>query len=267
MTRAGHALHVARRASRVGVADYYGAMSPQVWAGGWFLRMLAQVTFFALIGRLLDSAATVHFLVVGNATMLAALGALLATQSSAWERWAGTLPLLVASPTSAVAVFASRSLVVAADGMAISLGAFVVIVPLFGVAVAWPQAFALPLLVLVVALSVYALGTFLGGIAARVPNTRNVLANVAQVTMMAICGVNVPLSFYPEPVQWLAQLLPLTHGLAAIRDLLAGEAAAVVLANVGLELAVGAGWLLLALFSFDRLAEAGRRDGSIEFST
>jgi ABC-2 type transport system permease protein len=63
-----------------------------------------------------------------------------------------------------------------------------------------------------------------------------------------------------------AHVLPLTHGLAAIRDLLAGEQLAPILANAGLELAVGAGWLLLALASFNRLAEAGRRDGSIEFS-
>ncbi|MDP8911890.1 MAG: ABC transporter permease, partial [Actinomycetota bacterium] len=83
----------------------------------------------------------------------------------------------------------------------------------------------------------------------------------------AVCGVNVPLGFYPEAVQWLANVLPLTHGLAAIRDLLAGEPLAVLLPNVGLEIAVGLGWLALALVSFNRLAEGGRRDGSIEFAT
>jgi ABC-2 type transport system permease protein len=265
MTRAAHVLHVARRASLVGVADYYGAMSLPVWAGGWFLRMVTQVIFFALIGRLLDSTATVHYLVIGNAVMLAALGSLIATQSSAWERYAGTLPLLVASPTSAVTVFASRSLVVVADGMAISLGAFVVVAPLFGVDMVWSRVPALPLLVLAVGLSVYALGTFLGGIAARAPSTRNVVANVAQGTIMAVCGVNVPVSFYPEPVEWLANVLPLTHGLQAVRELLAGEPLLELLPNVGLELGVGVGWLLLALLSFDRLAEGGRKDGSIEF--
>ncbi|MDP8911622.1 MAG: hypothetical protein M3M94_06120, partial [Actinomycetota bacterium] len=182
-------VRVVRRAARVGVADYYGAMTWKTWLGGWFARMLAQVAFFALIGRLLGSTATVHYLLVGNAVMLASVSSLIAIQSSAWERWAGTLPLMVASPTSAVTVFTGRSLVVVADGLAISLGAFAIAAPVFGVPVDWPRLPLLPLLVLAVALSTYALGTFLGGIAVRAPATRNVVANVAQLTIMAVCGV------------------------------------------------------------------------------
>ena len=47
---------------------------------------------------------------------------------------------------------------------------------------------------------------------------------------------------------------------------IAGEPLVALLPNVGLELAVGAAWLVLALLTFDRLAESGRRDGSIEFA-
>jgi hypothetical protein len=37
------------------------------------------------------------------------------------------------------------------------------------------------------------------------------------------------------------------------------------LRDTGLEIAVGVGWLLIAAFAFRRLAEGGRRTGSIEF--
>ena len=64
-----------------------------------------------------------------------------------------------------------------------------------------------------------------------------------------------------------ADLLPLTHGLDAIRQLFAGGPVADILGNAALEAMVGAGWMVLALATFRRLADAGRRDGSIVFST
>jgi ABC-2 type transport system permease protein len=98
-------------------------------------------------------------------------------------------------------------------------------------------------------------------------SVRNVVSNLAQTTLMALAGVNVPLAFWPAPVRWLANALPVTHGLAAVRQLIAGSDAGPVLANVGLEALVGACWLALALLTFDRPASSGRRDGSIEFTS
>jgi hypothetical protein len=45
---------------------------------------------------------------------------------------------------------------------------------------------------------------------------------------MAVAGANVPVDFWPGPVQAVANLLPVTHGLLAVRQLLdgGGEAAA-----------------------------------------
>ena len=66
----------------------------------------------------------------------------------------------------------------------------------------------------------------------------------------------------------LAGLLPVTHGLDAVRGVLDDAPAATVLRDIGLEgVLVGAGWLALALLTFQRLADAGRRDGSIVFSS
>jgi ABC-2 type transport system permease protein len=96
-------------------------------------------------------------------------------------------------------------------------------------------------------------------------STRNVVANLTWGTIMAIGGVNVPISYYPDPVEWFAQALPLVHGLEAIRELLNDDSLLGLLPDAGLELLVGSAWLCLALLTFDRLAERGRRDGSIEF--
>lgn len=54
-------------------------------------------------------------------------------------------------------------------------------------------------MLLLVASTTYPLGLFLGGLVLRAMSTRNVVGNVVVATMMAICGVNVPLSFFPAP--------------------------------------------------------------------
>jgi ABC-2 type transport system permease protein len=256
---------VVRYAARNGWKEYFTTFTWKTWVIGWYIRVLAQVCFFALIGRMLGSPERTQYLLVGNAILLTTVVSLFAIPSTAWERWAGTLPLLVASPTSPVVVYAGRSLAVVADALLSSLAAFFVAAPLFGIDLPWPRTVLIVPLVALIGLSSYALAIFLGGWVVRKPSMRNVTSNVTHTTIMTVAGVNVPLAFWPAAVAWAAHALPLTHGLQAIRDLLRGEPLVDLLPNVALELLVGLGWLALALLTFDRFAERGRRDGSIEF--
>lgn len=260
-----HVLHVIRYAALTGYYDYRGIYTWRTWLLGWYLRVVSQVVFFALIGELLGSRARTHELLVGMSVLLAAVTSFVAVASTAWERWSGTLSLLVASPTSPVTVFAGRSVTFVGDAMLTSLGSFFAAAAIFDLPLPWPRVLLVVPLLLVVASSSYMLALFLGGLVLRALSTRNVVSNVATGTMMAIGGVAVPISYYPEPVQWLAQVLPLTHGLQAIRDTLDDAGAAAIPTNVALEAVVGLGWLAAALVTFDHLAESGRRDGSIEF--
>src|SRR6266508_1403678 len=227
--RAGAALmntlQVMRYAFLSGARDYGSIYTWKTWLGGWFLRVLAQVTFFALLGRLLRSDEQTWFLLVGNATMLAAMEGVWALNMVSWERNTGTLPLLVASPTSPVVVLASRGTYLIGDGVVSALGALFLIGPLDGL-----------------------------------------VANVGLVTVMTLCGVNVPLSAYPTPVAWVSRFLPLTHGLIAVRDVLDGRLGAAALQALA-EAAVGAGWLGVCLLTFGWFIGRGRRDGSLEYAT
>jgi ABC-2 type transport system permease protein len=53
--------------------------------------------------------------------------------------------------------------------------------------------------------------------------------------------------------------------LLAIRGVFAGAAWSYVIEHGALELAAGAGWMTLALLSFNRLAARGRLDGSLDY--
>jgi ABC-2 type transport system permease protein len=202
VSRVSGVLRVARHAVRSGFQDYQIIYTWKTWLAGWYVRVLAQVIFFALIGRLLGSDAQTHFLLVGNAAMLAAMAGIWGgINMTGWERGTGTLPLLVASPSSPVIVFASRGLYL--------------------------------------------------------------VANVGLVLLMTLCGVNVPLQSYPAPVYWIAQFLPLTHGLSAIRAVLDGDLG-IAGQQALLEAAVGLGWLALCLVTFERFVRHGRNEGTLD---
>lgn len=262
-----HYARVLRYAALSGFQDFGSTYTIWSWGFGLFLRMMTQVAFFASIGRLLGSQDQVAYLLIGNAVMAAAVGCLTATTATTWERGAGTLPLLVASPTSPLLVLMGRSVFFIANGLVFAFGALVLVPPLFDVTIPLSRFPALAALVVLVAVSTYFAATFLGGLVLGATSARRTVPNVARLTMMAFCGVSVPLTVFPVPVRWAAGLLPLTHGLAAIRELLGSGRPSVVLGSAGLEALVGAGWLLLSLATFHRMAEAGRRDGSVVFST
>jgi len=181
------------------------------------------------------------------------------------ERWAGTLPLLVASPTSPVVVFASRGAYLVVDGSLSALGALFIAGPAFGLHLPWPRVLAVVPLTAIVALASYCFGTFLAGVIFRFRSINSLVVLVGYVGLMTVCGVNVPLSYYPTALEWASRFLPLTNGLLAIREVFAGAPWSTVVGHAALEAAVAVGWMTAALLTFNRLASRGRLDGSLDY--
>ncbi|GIJ43601.1 hypothetical protein Val02_04870 [Virgisporangium aliadipatigenens] len=266
MREAGRALRVVRASAANAMADLRVVYTPVTWTFGWLGRIVMQVVFFALIGVLLDSPERLRFLFVGNAVMVTALEVMMCVASSSWERKAGTLPLLVAAPTRLLPVFVGRSVQWLPSGVATASVALFAVGPAFGVTwTPWRAVAAVGCLV-VVAVSTYGFGLAVGAAVLGLPSLRNVSSNVANTVMMLICGVMVPVSFWPGWVGATARALPLTHGVAAVRGLAGDAAPGEVLRDCGLALGVGAAWFLVAGLLFERFAAAGRRTGSIDFA-
>jgi ABC-2 type transport system permease protein len=256
-----------RYALATGIADYSTMYTWRTWTAGWLSRVLCQVAFFALIGRLLDSPSATAFLLVGNAVVMAAVESCFVTASTTWERRSGTLPLLVASPAGPLLAFGARSLFWPVSGTLTASISLFVLAPLFGVPLPLPAALLAVPLIALVALATYTFALTLSGYVLRAMEARNVVGNVAHLSLMALCGVQIPVVFWPGWVQAVASVLPVRHGLLGVRALLAGEPGGTVLRHAALEAAVGVGWLAVAALTFRRLAEHGRRDGSIEFGS
>lgn len=256
---------IIRAATRTAWADLRGMYTPVTWTVGWLGRILMQVAFFGLIGLLLQDSEAVRYLFIGQAVMACVVETFMAVASTTWERLSGTLGLLVAAPGALWPVLVGRSVQWLPSGIATSSIALFGLGPAFGVR--WhPSTAAIGLcLVVLTALTMYPVALSVAALVLRGPRWRNVASNVSHTLVMLITGVTVPTTFWPDWVQDLALGMPLTHGLAAIRDVQesaagwdrAGAAAALM---VGL----GACWLALAAAAFTLFARMGRADGSID---
>ena len=222
-----------------------------------------QILFFAYVGRFAQLRDDTFF-VVGNAVQVSAMAGVYGpAMTVAGERWTQTLSPLLATPANRLALFLGRALPLLVQGLIISA---------FGFFVGWalldfdPGDANLPALAVVVVVSAFActcLGMLLGAFGLR---ARDAMfgANLVYFLLLLLCGVNVPVEELPGWLQAVSNILPLTHGIEAAREVAAGASLGDVLDLVGIELAAGAAYMTLAYGLFRFLEASGRRRASLE---
>ncbi len=261
-----NALRAFRYSLFVGSRDFSNFWNWKTWFAGWMVQMFAQAAFFSLFARLFDSPEQEQFLLIGNAVAVGAVAVAWTIPSITWDRTFGTYPLLVIAPASLVPAVIGRTAIWLAAGAGTTLVTFAIMGFVFGLDLPWPNTLLIVPLVILTSASTYCISLFLGTLAMRQPRARLLVLNFVLIVARAFCGVSVPVAFWPDPVQIVVSFLPITHGLRAIRLLLAEAPAGEILHAASLEAAVAVGWVVLAVLLMDRMANAGRKDGSIEFA-
>jgi ABC-2 type transport system permease protein len=253
-------------AARIGFRDMAAFYTIRTWIIGWFSRLVIQVVFFSLFGLLLGSVADVHYRVIGNSAALVCIGAMPVVLSVVRERGAGTLAMQILTPSPFALAYIGRGICWLVVGIGSSTAAFIIAALAFQLPVAMPQALLTPVVIAVIGVSAYCLGLALGAVVMARPTLQWLAVNLGYLSVMTLSGVNVPVSYWPKPVQVLASALPLTHGLRALRLLLAGGSYAAVGSAIAAEAAVGASWLVIALFVMTLSVHNGRKNGTLELS-
>lgn len=259
-------LRVIAAAARGALADMRTIYTPFTWTVGWLGRIIMQVIFFALIGTLLGSEQAVVYLFIGQAVMATVIECFLAIPSTTWERRAGTLALLIASPGPLWPVFVGRSLQWIPSGVATSTIVLLAVGPFFGLTWSLGAALLLVPTLAVVAITSYAVALTLAAVVLRGPRWRNVISNVAVLITMLLCGATVPNSIWPAWLQVAGQALPVTHALAGVRMLEDVGPTPAFWPVLGLALVLGLVWYALAAFTFKHFGETARRNGTIDFA-
>ncbi len=249
-----------------GVIAYRGLFNwirPSMYIPTMLIGPVFQILFFAYLGRyagVRDDA----FFVVGNAIQASAMSGVFAgTMTIANERQYQTLSPLLATPANRFAVFMGRALPVVGSGLVVSAWGFLMGRLLLDF---HPPPSSIPALAVVVLVSVTAgsaFGLTIGSVGLR---ARDVFmsANIAYYLMWLLCGVNIPLESLPGWLAQIGRLMPLTHGIAAAREIAAGASLSSVSGLVWTEAGIAAAYAVAA-FTLVRWFELeGRRRASLE---
>ena len=79
--------------------------------------------------------------------------------------------------------------------------------------------------------------------------------------LLGLTGVIIPVDRLPTVLEGVANVLPITHGLAALRGAFAGESVATVTTDLLLELVVAAAYAVVGLAVFTLMDRAARWRG------
>ena len=184
-------------------------------------------------------------------------------QTFAYERLFGTVSLIFGSTGNRLMIYWSRGWLHYPNGIfSFSFGIFLawLLLDLDLGAVDWP---ALILSVLLITASATAFALFVGNFAMAFGEWF-ILLFATQGLLMSLTGVIVPTDSLPDALEGFGHLLPLTHGLTALRGSFAGSGIATVGGDLLLELAVGLGYAMAGPAIFRFLEADAKRRGTYE---
>jgi ABC-2 type transport system permease protein len=179
------------------------------------------------------------------------------------ERWTQTLGPLMATPASRLAIFLGRALPNLVQGLIVSTFGFCVGRLLLDFHPAPRSLPALAVILLTTVASCTAFGMVIGAFGLRLRDSF-LVANPAYFLMLLFCGVNVPLAVLPTWMSTISSYLPLTHGIAAAREVAAGASLGSVSGLVGTEALIGLCYAVAAYLLLRFFEEESRRRATLD---
>ncbi|MCI4349183.1 MAG: ABC transporter permease, partial [Thermoplasmata archaeon] len=192
--------------------------------GTIFVIPLTQMVFFAFVVQLGNGGADmIHYVVVGNAVATVTYSSVFSVcQTTDSEKNHGTMEHLLVSPANRLALYFGRGLIPILVSLATVSVALTYAVLLFHVPLALGSLGALAISIVLTALAMVGFGLMLGAIALYL-RTSIILGNIFLFIGLLLSGANFPISLLPPAFQLAGRALPLTWGIEAIRDSLAGR--------------------------------------------
>jgi ABC-2 type transport system permease protein len=232
---------------------------PASFIGSLIVAPLLQLLFFVYLGRA-TGVANDEFFVLGS-VMLAATGACIfgGTMAITNERAYGTLGHVLLSTCSRTALWAGRAVPYALNALLVMLFTLGCATILLGVRLPAGSLAGLAAAMAAGSISCTAFGFTIGAAGLRL-RSASTIANAAMLILILCSGAEVPRAALPLWISGIGSYLPLTHAISAARASAGGLGGSAVMADVGRELLVGAGYVCLAaalLKFFERHSRSG----------
>lgn len=239
-------------------------LRPAVFFASMVLFPLGQIMFFTLLGIFATGQENASFFLIGNAMQITASSGIYGvTMAIGGERWAGTLMYLFGSPANRLAIFTGRATVHILNGVVEVLMGFA-----WGWLLGWVDFShtdwgALLLTVLIATFSTAAMGLLLGCLGLITLNIM-FINNLVYFLLLLFSGANVPVSSLPQWMQYISWAIPLTRGIAAAREIVAGASLVQVAPLLAGEFVVGFVYLIAGYALFRFFENEAKRRGTLE---
>lgn len=239
-------------------------LQPLQYMASRILMPLAQMFFFVYLGTFATGTDNRSFYIVGNALQVAAISGIYGmTMSIGGDRNSGTLGYIFGTPANRLVVFMGRAFMNIMDGALSVVIAFVWGVLLMGLDLSHTNLSALALTIIIITFSTCGLGLLMGCIALITVNIWFV-NNFVYFLLLLFAGANIPLSQFPAWIQSISYVLPLTRGIIAAREIVAGAGLMEVAPLLWGELTVGLAYFLLGYILFSMFEVVAKRRGTLE---
>ncbi len=249
---------------RAGLSSYMVELTPTLYLGVHTPRTILQALFFVLIAKAAGGNDLARFALVGNAVQIAIFYALLSMEVVIEsEKWNSTLGYLIASPSPWLPIMMGKSMFQFFDACLSSALIFLVLPPILGVTLSPLNVLTSAPVILLTIISAGTLGWLIGSLALPI-RWGYMICNIFVYVMMVLCGVNFPLSALPPIVRTIGSLVPVTHGLLAVRAIVDGAGYATVLPLIAKETLIALVYGTLAWIAFGWRLRVTRQNGSFE---
>ncbi len=229
-----------------------------------FLRPILQIILFALIGRFAGQPEAIQIYITGIIAY-SCPGLLVATLSQMLynDLQFGTLPSLYASAANRAAAYFTRAGLQYPNGLLVIATSVLTGWLVVGLDLShtnWP-AFIATVLALTASSCTYSL--FVGTMCLHT-RTWGFVYIIFQGMVMVLTGIIIPVAALPGPLWALAQVLPVTHALEALRASVNGAGLGEVAGLLGTELVIGLAYAVLGLVSFVWFERVVKQRGTLE---
>lgn len=228
------------------------------------LQPFAHVILFALLGRFADNPEAALYIALGVTVMSMAFILLSGlTQSYTYDRNYGTIAFFFASPASRLMNYVSRSVLHFPNGIIACVFGLLAGWIIVGVEFSTVNWSGFIISILVISFSLVAFGQLLG-IASIVSRNWIAVQGVAQGVVLMFTGMVIPITVYPQFVQGISKILPVTNGLFAMRATFAGAPLAEVSGDILREVITGLVYYVIAFIGFLYFERVVKHTGSLD---
>ena len=258
-------LSVLRSASWIAMRSQFAAVPPWLWAVQVVTMSIAQMTFFVLVTQLAGNPSVeVQQVALGNALQAVTFSTVFAICSIPGnEKHAGTLPLVMTTPTRVFTVVIGQSLFQILTGILTVVFSLAFATLVFGVDLSGINILSAATVILLTAFAMSGFGLMLSSFGVYLRSS-TLLASLFLYVGLIFCGVNFPVSQLPSFLQPVSYVLPMTYGVSALKMAVGGSSLLEIVPEIAAMLVIGTVMIAVGYLMFGKFEKMARAKGSTE---